>query len=176
MTRLAQVGIAIGALGLMISIMGLFPGVTGLDPTPGVGIFQLLGILTGFTLLIFGAWFYVKFAFYASRKSTLLQQIGTRFAMTGLVLAPLAGLSDSLGFGSHSVATTGDVFLGPLQALGIVSSFVMSCLGVLIYALGGNPVEYKPIVTETMELPHVVIDLPDTEEPITQPEEDTETA
>lgn len=163
MTRLAQVGIAIGALGLMIAIMGLFPGITGLDPTPGIGIAQLFGILTGFTLLISGALFYVKFAFYSSRKSTLLQQIGTRLAMTGLVFAPIAGLADSLGFGSHSIPTTGDLFLGPLQALGIVGSFLISCIGVMIFALGGNPAEYKPEITETMEIRQVILPDMDTE-------------
>lgn len=139
MTRLSQVGIAIGALGAMILLMGLFPGFTGLAPTPGIGIVQLFGILTGFTLLIFGALMYVKFAFYAMQRPNLIQQIGTRLALTGLVIAPLAGLADSLGFGSHGAEVTADTFLGPLQAIGIIISYIMSCVGVLIFAVGGSP-------------------------------------
>lgn len=139
MTRLSQVGIAIGALGGILTMMGLFPGVTGLSPTSGVGLVQLFGIVIGFYLLILGALFYVKFAFYLHVAPNLTQQIGLRLAFTGLVLAPLFGLADSLGFGSHGVTIDGDVFLGELQALGIIASYTMSCLGVLIYAVAGTP-------------------------------------
>lgn len=139
MTRLSQVGIAVAALGAMLVLMGLFPGVTGLSPTPGVGLVQLFGILMGFYLFILGALFYVKMAFYVHVPSNLAQQIGVRLALTGLVLMPLFGLADSLGFGSHGVTIDGDVFLGPLQSGGMVGSYAMSCLGVLIFALAGRP-------------------------------------
>lgn len=140
MSRLSQIGIAIGALGTMLAIMGLFPGVTGLPPTPGIGLVQIFILLVGFSLLILGALFYVKFAFYAHREPNLTQQIGTRFALTGLLLAALSGLADSLGFGSHGFSTsTPDVFVGPWQAIGIMSGYAMSCMGVLVYALAGVP-------------------------------------
>ena len=139
MTRIAQVGIAITTLGIMITIMGLFPGVSGLSPTPGIGLVQLFVVLGGFTLLISGALMYVKFAFYATKSSNLAQQIGTRLAMTGLVLAAMSGLADSLGFGTHGSDATGDFFLGPVQAAGILGSFIMACIGVLVYAVGGRP-------------------------------------
>jgi hypothetical protein len=138
MSRISQVGIALGMLGAMIMLMGLFPGVTGVAPTSGVGIVQITVTLVGFTLLIFGALVYVKFAFYAYQPATLAQQIGTRLALTGLVLAGIAAFSDALGFGSHGAQFTEFEFLGPLQAGGIIASFLLSCLGVLVYAVGGN--------------------------------------
>ena len=153
MSRLSQVGIAIGALGVMITFMGLFPGVTGLSPTPGVGLIQIVGLLIGFYLLIIGAMMYVRFAFYAGMPLTLAQLIGSRLALTGLVLAPMCGLADSLGFGSHGITITGDVFLGRLQALGIILSYIMSCVGVLIYAVAGEPVADDVDTTEIDEVP-----------------------
>jgi hypothetical protein len=139
MTRVSQIGIALGALGGMVTLMGLFPGVTGLTPTPGIGIIQIITMLFGFSLLILGALIYVKYAFYAHQPPTLMQQIGSRLALTGLVLASMAGLADLLGFGSHGRGFTEDVLLGPLQAAGIIGSFMMSCIGVLLYAITGRP-------------------------------------
>ncbi len=138
MARLAQIGIALGSLGLVLAFMGLFPGVTGLPPTPGIGVVQVIMVLTGFGLLIIGAIIYVKFTFYSGIASTLAQQIGLRLALTGLVFAAMSGMADFLGFGSHLQPETGDIFLGPWQALGLISSFVLSAIGVLIYAVSGN--------------------------------------
>lgn len=139
MVRVAQLGIAIGLLGVVIAAMGLFPGLTGLEPTPGIGIVQIFAILAGFTLLIFGALVYVKFTFFPHTHSNLLQQVGTRLAMTGLVLAALAGLADVLGFGSHGNDPQTIIFLGPWQAIAILMNFLLSAFGVLIYALAGEP-------------------------------------
>jgi hypothetical protein len=96
-------------------------------------------ILTGFSLLILGALIYAKFTFYPNTPSNLAQQIGTRLALTGLVFAALSGLADVLGFGSHSLEFSADVFIGPLQAVGIIGNFVLSSVGVLIYTLSGKP-------------------------------------
>lgn len=139
MARVAQFGIALGTLGIMLTLMGLFPGVTGVAPTYGIGIIQIFAILTGFGLLITGGLIYVKFTFYASIPANLAQQIGIRLALTGLVFAGLAGLADVVGFGSHVRGEGVDILLGPLQAAGLIGSFVVSSIGVLIYALTGKP-------------------------------------
>ncbi|MFW5748518.1 MAG: hypothetical protein ACOCYT_02765 [Chloroflexota bacterium] len=144
MGRLAQVGIAIGALGAVLMLMGLFPGVTGLDPTPGIGITQIFAILIGFSWFIFGALIYVKYTFYIHSKANLVQQIGTRLSMTGLVLAAMAGLADALGYGSHGGDFSNEFVLGRWQATGIIVSYVISCLGVLVYAIGGTPLAESP--------------------------------
>jgi hypothetical protein len=139
MVRVAQLGIALGALGAMLAFMGLFPGVTGLAPTAGIGIVQIFAILLGFSLLIAGALIYVKFTFYSASSSNLAQQIGTRLAMTGLVMAAMTGMADVLGFGSHGSTLNGTILLGPLQAVGMLVSYAVSSLGVLIYAVAGRP-------------------------------------
>jgi hypothetical protein len=137
MWRFAQVGIALGALGVMICFMGLFPGVTGAQVTAGIGLIQVVMVLVGYSLLILGALTYLKYSFYLEVPVTLSQQIGTRLALTGILFAALAGLADILGFGSHVRDDTGDIFFGQLQMIGILASFGISSLGVLIYVLAG---------------------------------------
>ncbi len=139
MIGIAQFGIAIAALGVVLALMGLFPGVTGIQSATGVGVVQFISILVGFSLLDLGALMYVKFTFFAGRQANLAQQIGVRLMLTGLVLAGLTGMADFLGFGSHSRETGGDVFFGQLQALGLLSSLLISALGVLVYAVTGSP-------------------------------------
>lgn len=138
MRRFGQVGIAIGALGIVVLLMGLFPGITGVDPTPGIGIVQVFMLLIGYSLLLLGALTYVRFTFYFGMPSTLMQDIGVRMVLTGLLFGALSGLSDILGFGSHLRTDESDIFFGPLQALGLLASFTLSSLGVLIYAVSGK--------------------------------------
>ncbi len=137
MWRFAQVGIALGALGAMICLMGLFPSVTGAEPTVGIGLVQVVMVLFGYSLLILGALTYVKYTFYLDVPATLSQQIGTRLALTGLLFAALAGLADILGFGTHIRVGADDIFFGRLQLIGILTSFGLSSLGVLVYVLAG---------------------------------------
>lgn len=166
MGRLAQVGIAIGALGVVLMFMGLFPGVTGLDPTPGIGITQILALLVGFTGFITGALIYVKYTFYLNQSANLIQQIGTRLAMTGLVLAAMSGLADALGYGSHGSAFDAPDILGNWQATGIIISYVISCLGVLIYAVGGH----AQMDDADSEDDDVAAKTPDEDEPVLEEE------
>lgn len=137
MVRLSQLGIAFGALGIVLTFMGLFPGVMGLRPAAGIGIVQIVIILSGFTMLILGALVYVKYEYYADQPSTLAQQIGSRLALTGLIISGLIGLSDTLGFGSHA-RVDGEPYFGPLQAVGIVAGFLVASIGIMIYALTGR--------------------------------------
>lgn len=138
MPRIAQFGIALGALGTVLAFMGLFPGVTGLNPASGIGIVQIFTVLTGFLLLIFGALIYVKFTFYVGKPANLAQQIGIRLALTGLLFAAMAGTADVVGFGSHISSTNSEPLFGFLQAVGIIGSFIMAALGVLVYAVSGH--------------------------------------
>ena len=137
MWRFAQVGIALGALGAIICFMGLFPGVTGAAPTAGIGLVQVVMVLTGYTLLILGALTYLKFTFFLDAPATLVQQIGTRLALTGILFAALAGLADILGFGTHIRDDASDIYFGQLQMAGILASFGFSSFGVLVYVLAG---------------------------------------
>ncbi len=138
MARIAQFGLAVGALGVVLTFMGLFPGVTGVEPTSGIGPIQIVTILTGFSLLIFGALIYVKFTFYLGKSANLAQQIGVRLALTGLIFAVLSGMADILGFGSNPPGTSSDIYFGPWQAIGLVGSLFISSIGVLVYAITGD--------------------------------------
>src|SRR5262249_36409288 len=126
MQRVAQFGIALGALGVVLTFMGLFPGVTGLEPASGIGIVQIFTILVGITLLILGPLIYVKFTFCPSQSANLAQQIGTRLALTGLLFAAMAGLSDVLGFGSNPRGADTEPVFGYLQAFGLIGSFLVA--------------------------------------------------
>lgn len=138
MPRIAQFGIALGALGTVLTFMGLFPGVTGLNPARGIGIVQIFTVLIGFTLLIFGALIYAKFTFYFGKPANLAQQIGIRLALTGLLFAAMSGTADVVGFGSHISSTSSEPLFGFLQAVGIIGSFILAAIGVLIYAVSGS--------------------------------------
>jgi len=75
MRRFGQVGIAISALGIVIALMGLFPQLTGFPPTPGIGLVQVLMLLTGQSLLMQGAIIYIKTTFYLGIPITLTQSL-----------------------------------------------------------------------------------------------------
>jgi hypothetical protein len=150
MGRFGQIGIALGALGIMIALMGLFPTITGVQETRGIGIVQIFLLLVGDGMLIFGAIIYAKFTFYLEIPSTLAQQIGIRLALTGLLFIALSGLSDILGFGSHIRNDTRDIYLGWLQMVGILASFAISSGGVILYAVAGlSSLKDAPLAAET---------------------------
>ena len=155
MTGVAQIGIAIGVLGLMLASLGLFPGLTGVSPLPGFGMIQFTAVLSGFALLTLGALMYAKFTLYAGRAATLAQQIGVRLTLTGIVVAAIAGFSDYLGFGSHLPGQTGVVYLGEIQIVGAMLAFIAAFGGVFVYALTGPPPLEEPegSPTEAAEQP-----------------------
>jgi hypothetical protein len=139
MVRVAQLGIALALFGIVITLIGLFPTLIGFTPTVGIGVIQILTLMIGLMLLILGALLYVKFTFYATQNLTLAQQIGIRLSFTGLTFATLAGLADILGFGSNLRALGEDVLLGPIQLAGILVSFGVAALGVVVFAVAGTP-------------------------------------
>ena len=161
MWRFSQVGIALGALGGMICFMGLFPGVTGAVPTVGIGLVQVVMVLIGYALLILGALTYLKFTFFLDVSTNLVQNIGTRLALTGILFATLAGMADILGFGTHIRDDTSDLYFGQLQMIGILASFGLSSCGVLVYVLAGAHIA-KPAPVEALS--HSIAGVDDTSE------------
>lgn len=139
MSRFGQVGIALATLGIMVALMGLFPSLTGVTETIGIGVVQVFMLLVGYAFMTFGGLIYVKFTFYWGTEATLLQQIGIRLMLTGLLFAALAGLADILGFGSHTRTPVSDIFFGGLQGIGIITCLTISSLGVLLYVIAGDP-------------------------------------
>ncbi len=139
MVKVAQLGIALGLLGIVISLIGLFPGMIALPPTPGFGVAQIFITLVGFTTLVLGALLYVKFAFYAGKSHTLAQQVGIRLSLTGITFAALAGLADVLGFGSNLRSEGSEELVGPIQMIALLLCFGVAALGVMLYAIAGDP-------------------------------------
>jgi hypothetical protein len=139
MVRATQLGVALMALGFILTLMGLFPGVMGIIPGRGVGAIQFLVVWVGFFLLILGAIVYAKYAFFPHESSNLGQQIGVRLAWTGLILTGMSGLADFLGFGSQIPSAEIAPVFGELQLLGVLGGFLLAALGVMIYALAGMP-------------------------------------
>ncbi len=139
MAKLAQAGIAIAVLGGVITLIGLFPGITGIEAAPGIGVLQTLVILSGFSILIFGAYIFVQATYYPGVPHNLAQQIAIRLSMTGLVIAAASGLADVLGYGSHPPGPESRPFLGTWQATGLIGGFLIASIGVIIFALMGHP-------------------------------------
>jgi multisubunit Na+/H+ antiporter MnhG subunit len=65
----------------VLALMGLYPGLTGVEPTVGIGIVQVFMLLSGYALLLFGAIVYVRFTFYWRAEINLAQQIGLRLVL-----------------------------------------------------------------------------------------------
>ena len=64
----------------------------------------------------------------------------------GARLVPFAGYAmpvqypmGVLGEHRHTRAAAAEVFIGPLQAFGVIGNFLMSSFGVLLYTLTGDP-------------------------------------
>lgn len=134
MVRATQLGVALGALGFILILMGLFPGVTGIRPALGVGAVQFVIIWVGFILLVFGALIYARYALNVDNSASLTQKVGVRLAWTGLIFIGMSGLADFLGFGSHAPIEGSDVLFGELQLIGVMGSFLISSIGVMLYA------------------------------------------
>lgn len=158
MQGVAQFGIAIGALGIVLALMGLFPGVTGIRPGIGLGRVQFATILTGFALIDVGALIYIKFILYPGRAANLIQQVGVRLSLTGLIVGGMAGVADFLGFGSHARTPEIDGMFGPLQAIGLVGGLTIAAIGVLIYAAAGSEPE-PDYAARTQEIQRVEADV-----------------
>ncbi|MCY3720525.1 MAG: hypothetical protein OXG07_13345 [Anaerolineaceae bacterium] len=138
MQRLEQTGMLSGTAGVMMAVTGLFPSLTGQVTVGGIGALQLVTMLAGLSLLIFGALLYVKAAFYPRARATFAQQIAVRLSLTALLIAGMASAADVLGFGSNVHALYAeDIYFGPLQAAGLIGGFAVAASGVLLYALGG---------------------------------------
>lgn len=136
--RYSQIAILVGTLGLMLTLIGLFPSTTGVEVQSGIGLLQILVILMGLVLLIFGALLFVKITFYPTVRTNLAQDIAIRLSLTGLLIAAAAGLADVLGYGSHSPGDEDNLpSVGAWQAAGMVLGFTIASIGVLIFAWMG---------------------------------------
>lgn len=136
--RYAQLTILVGTLGLVLTLIGLFPSITGVDVHSGIGLLQIMVILSGLTLLIAGALIFVKISFYPFTTTNLAQDIAIRLSLTGLLMTAAIGLADVLGYGSHSPNDESNLpQVGEWQAAGMLIGFIIASAGVLIFAIQG---------------------------------------
>lgn len=134
MNKLAQIGILSIALGAVLLILGLFPFAADLDSAPGVGVSQLVSIITGLFFFVLGGYVVLYGLQNAGRPHSLMRDVGVRLGMTGLVVSAASTLADTLGFGSHTSGT----LLGAVQTAGILVGFGISALGVLVYGFSSR--------------------------------------
>ena|SRR5258708_680584 len=135
--KLSQFAIAVALLGAVIMFIGLFPGLTGLEITPGFGILKTLTVFFGFSLFLAGGYLFVQATFYPNMRHTLAQQIGERLILTGLVISAASGLADVFGYGSHPAGSGLHPVFGPYKFMGFVGGFFIASLGIVIFALMG---------------------------------------
>jgi hypothetical protein len=116
----------------MILFLGLFPFAADIDATPGIGPAQIFAILAGLSVLILGAYMVVYSVLHPHGPQTLLQGVGIRLGLTGLVIAATATLADLMGFGSHSSSS---MIFGWVQETGLLFGFLVAAGGVIVYAV-----------------------------------------
>lgn len=132
MSRLAQLGIFTLVLGIIVLFLAMFPSAVDADNAPGIGLMQIVAMLVGMHLIVLGGYVTAHALLHTVGKSrTLIQDIGVRMGLTGVVLASAATLADAIGFGSH-ITGSGPIF-GWLQALGMLIGFLFASAGVLLY-------------------------------------------
>ena len=131
-SRLAQFGVVIVVAGFVIFIVGVFPGLIGLDLTPGIGIVQIVVFLVGITLMTLGSYVYLYATRHRARTARLRQDIGVRLMATGVIVAYACGLADVLGIGSHFGAER--PLFGWLQATGVALGVLIIIVGIILYS------------------------------------------
>lgn len=134
MSRLGQIGVFNMVLGGVVLFLGLFPSAVDADVTPGIGLIQILSILSGLMLLVLGAYVITHALMHQDGAQTLLSSIGIRLGLTGMIFSGAVTLADAMGYGSH----TGNPVFGWLQTIGILIGFGIAAVGVLIYGMGGS--------------------------------------
>jgi hypothetical protein len=129
-SRLARLGAVVVGGGFAVFILGLFPGLVGLDFTPGIGLLQIGVFLAGLSLMTLGSYLYLSATRHRARPWRLRNDIGVRLMATGLVMAFASGFADVLGIGSNY----GHPVFGPLKAAGVGLSIFIIIVGTWLYA------------------------------------------
>jgi hypothetical protein len=131
-SRLAQAAVALVAAGFVIFLIGLFPGLLGLDATPGIGLLQIGVFLAGLSLMTLGSYTYIYATRHRGQPTRLRQDIGVRLMATGVIIAYASGFADVLGIGSQYGAER--PLFGPLQAAGVAAGMLIIVIGMFLYS------------------------------------------
>ena len=130
--QLAQAGVGLVVFGFFVFIFGLFPGLLGLNITPGIGLLQIGVFLVGITLMTLGAYVYMYATRHRAQPRRLREDIGVRLMATGVVIAWATGFADTLGIGSHFGAER--PLFGGLQAAGVALGVFVIVVGIFVYS------------------------------------------
>lgn len=120
-------------LGGLLTVLAILADPLGLDVTPGFGVIQMVGLLTGITLLTLATYLYMLNLRPANLPRSLQADIGVRLAATGLVFVIVTGLSDLIGIGTHVNPAFERPFVGPLQLGGITLGMVVIITGLFLF-------------------------------------------
>jgi hypothetical protein len=130
--RLVAVTVALIAAGFFLFVIGLFPGLFGLDWTPGIGLLQITTLLLGITVMTVSAYVYARLTLpKAEPARSLRAEIGVRLMATGLVVAYGSGYADLLGIGSGGHG--GPLVFGPVKAAGVALGVLVIAAGLFLY-------------------------------------------
>src|SRR5688572_15340347 len=121
----STLSLALFLIGTLLSALSLSAEILGLDLTPGFGMVQMAQLLFGLTFLTAAGFFHIYNMRAANAPRSLQADVGIRLALTGLVFAYVAGLSDLVGIGTHLQPAFARPYVGPLQlgglAVGVIS-------------------------------------------------------
>ncbi len=120
-------------LGIVLVVLAILADSLGLDVTPGFGVLQMVGLLTGITLLTLATYLYLLSLRPGNLPRSLQADIGVRLTATGLVFMIVTGLSDLIGIGTHVNPAFERPFVGPLQLGGVLLGLVMIVAGLLLF-------------------------------------------
>jgi hypothetical protein len=107
----------------------------GLDITPGIGLFQITGILLGITFISVAAFYLVK-SHQIIRHLSLVSDVGLRMGLTGLLACYVSGMADILGVGTHRSVRFERPFFGPLQLTGFSIGLFAIIAGLFLFWIG----------------------------------------
>jgi hypothetical protein len=121
-------------LGLFLFLLGLHPGLFGLDRSYVIGYLQTIVFLIGLGLVVLSTYALETLMRPAGQPLSIREDIGVRLAATGYVLFTVSCASDLIGLGSHPLP--GPPHMGVLQSIGLLSSSVITILGLFMYIPG----------------------------------------
>jgi ABC-type Na+ efflux pump permease subunit len=131
-----RVSLALLLVGILAGALALLAESLRLDFTPGFGLVQVLGTLLAITLVAAAGFLFPAYRRPAGREPSLLNEIGVRLGLTGLLACYVAGLADMVGVGTHRNPDFERPFLGPLQLTGLVIGLGIVATGLILYWLG----------------------------------------
>lgn len=120
-------------LGTLMVVLAILADPLGLDVTPGFGVLQMVGLLTGITLLTLATYLHLLSLRPSNLPRSLQADIGVRLTATGLVFMIVTGLSDLIGIGTHVNPAFERPFVGPLQLGGALLGLGMIVAGLFLF-------------------------------------------